>query len=586
MVYDDSFVEQVKASPDRLHPGQVVDWTVHWQGRQQVSGLAASSTLASVLQHHEAHALAIQVFNMPSDTWEENDMNSYTNAAAGLSVTATFAVDAQAVANNHHRAALENLLETKFRHLLLTLLSERWILGSLESVHNERLHRFVHVDWQNLVVPSAEDSNGVNTPTAASARVPVVLWLSHEAFSLAAEGIQAFVQNLYPCQSTAGILAVNSATEWSNLLLGHEGASSSTSSITVAGRRGLWMQVTARENNENESYQINMGLTWRIRTKGPTVAWSNLLGDAKLPLQPCPLADATRFTVLDNPAVPVTTNEPCNGLSSNVPNILHDGCIRIPTDAQAKMASVANANTLSVQTNLWRSKGPGHSGRIETIVDNPHESCAARVQIWHVIPPVLQPVWSSFDSSTTAAAASVDDGESTTMSMVRPQRRWKHDGTIVLTLDTNLTAKSVLRYGFDYDPVFLPIESFPADPNRGFELPPVRVVVVPLCNSSSSSHGEACFALFSESLLFLSPLPDASMPFNVLSLSCTLVAFVIGSILNLLVRRASEKIKYTLHPEQQPKSKIQKFKDIVRKKIQSMRGMEEEAESDNKQKDD
>ena len=583
MVYDDSFVEQVKASPDRLHPGQVVDWTVHWQGRQQVSGLAAASTLASVLQQHEAHALTIQVFNMPSDTWEENDMNHYTSAAAGLSVTATFAVDTQAVANNHHRAALENLLETKFRHLLLTLLSERWILGSLESVRSERLHRFVHVDWQNLIVPSDKNSNDVNNPAAA--RVPVVLWLSHEAFSLAAEGIQAFVQNVNPCQSTAGILAVHSATELSNLLLGHEGASSSTSSITIAGRRGLWIQVTASDNFENESYQIDMGLTWRIRTKGPTVSWSNLLGDAKLPLQPCPLADTTRFTVLDNPAVPVTTTEPCSGLASNGPNTFQEGCIRIPTGAQAKTASVANADTLSVQANLWRTKGPGHSGRIETFVDNPHESCVARVQIWHVIPPVLQPIWSSFDSSTTTS--SVDGGDSTTIRMIRPQRRWKQDGTIELTLDTNLTAKSVLRYGFDYDPVFLPIESFPADPNRGFELPPVRVVVEPLCNSSSSSnsHGEASFALFSESLLFLSPLPDASMPFNVLSLSCTLVAFVIGSLLNLLVRRASEKVKYTLHPEQQPKSKIQKFKEIVRKRIQSMRGMEEE-ESDKKQKDD
>lgn len=585
MVHDDSFVEQVNALPDRLHPGQVVDWTVHWQGRQHVSSrLAAASSLAAVLQQHAAHSLTIQVFNTPSDTWDDrSNLNSYTSAAAGLSVTATFAVDLQAVNN---RAAIEGLLETKFRRLLLTLLSERWILGSLESVHSERLHRFVHVDWQNLIAVPPSTENDDKNPTTA-ARVPVVLWLSHEAFSLSAEGIQAFLQNAYPCQNAAGILAVHSATEWSNLLLGYEGdhhqSLASSSSISIAGRRGLWMQATANDNNGHESYQIDIGLTWRIRTKGPTVAWSSLLGDAKQTLNPCPLADATRFTVLDNPAVQVTTNASCNDLAWNNPNILQEDCIRIPTDIESKSSSVSKTNTLSVQTNLWRTKGPGHSGRIETVVDNPHESCAARVQIWHVIPPVLQPIWSSFDSSMTTT--SVYGGGSTTMLMVRPQRRWKHDGTIELTLNTNLTANSVLRYGFDYDPVFLPIESFPADPNRGFEMPPVRVLVEPLC-TSSDRHAESSFALFSESLLFLSPLPDASMPFNVLSLSCTLVAFVIGSMLNLLVRRASEKVKYTLYPDQQPKSKFQKFKELVRKKIQSIRGMKEKEESGKKQKDD
>ena len=149
-------------------------------------------------------------------------------------------------------------------------------------------------------------------------------------------------------------------------------------------------------------------------------------------------------------------------------------------------------------------------------------------------------------------------------------------------MDTNLTSASAFKYGFDYDPRFLSIETFPGDPNRGFELPPVRVVVEPLCNTATGS-----FALFSESLLFLSPLPDASMPFNVLSLSCTLFAFVIGSILNLLVRRASEKIKFTLNPELQPKSKIQQIKERIRQKIRTMRGLETKAEaSGDKQKDD
>ena len=61
------------------------------------------------------------------------------------------------------------------------------------------------------------------------------------------------------------------------------------------------------------------------------------------------------------------------------------------------------------------------------------------------------------------------------------------------------------------------------------------------------------------------PVPDMSMPFNVISLTCTLYAFVVGSLANLLVRKSSSWAKKALHPEEH-KSTLQQLKEKLRSK--------------------
>jgi hypothetical protein len=56
------------------------------------------------------------------------------------------------------------------------------------------------------------------------------------------------------------------------------------------------------------------------------------------------------------------------------------------------------------------------------------------------------------------------------------------------------------------------------------------------------------------------------MPFNVISLTCTLYAFIIGSIINTIVRRGEERIYYQLYPDKKPKS----FRDKLRARIKSI----------------
>lgn len=61
------------------------------------------------------------------------------------------------------------------------------------------------------------------------------------------------------------------------------------------------------------------------------------------------------------------------------------------------------------------------------------------------------------------------------------------------------------------------------------------------------------------------------MPFNVISLSCTLWAFVLGSLLNTLVRRGTESVKRELTGEKE-KRPIDKLREKIKDKVGKLRG--------------
>mmetsp|Transcript_725 Transcript_725/g.1736 ORF Transcript_725/g.1736 Transcript_725/m.1736 type:complete len:687 (+) Transcript_725:143-2203(+) len=140
---------------------------------------------------------------------------------------------------------------------------------------------------------------------------------------------------------------------------------------------------------------------------------------------------------------------------------------------------------------------------------------------------------------------------------------------------------STIHVSLEFDPAFLTIDDFPGDPNKGWVIPPSRVTVV--CEGSPSRTTIA----YSNPLLLLPPVPDLSMPFNVVSLTCSLYAYLIGAIVTILVRKASEKMKYTLYPEMKPESKPERLRrrlrealGRVRSKLSAAREEMEEEEED------
>lgn len=84
----------------------------------------------------------------------------------------------------------------------------------------------------------------------------------------------------------------------------------------------------------------------------------------------------------------------------------------------------------------------------------------------------------------------------------------------------------------------LHVEDFPPNPSRGLEVPPV-VVGVRACAVSGIVGATA--RLTTEGVLVDVALPDFSMPFNVVTLCSTLLAFFFGSMLNVVVRKGRRK---------------------------------------------
>lgn len=85
---------------------------------------------------------------------------------------------------------------------------------------------------------------------------------------------------------------------------------------------------------------------------------------------------------------------------------------------------------------------------------------------------------------------------------------------------------------------FLRYTEHPPDAQRGWDLPPA--VFVPLNASGNGSSGEShenFQRIYTPVLLADLATPDFSMPYNVIILSCSLMAFIFGSIFNLLTRK-------------------------------------------------
>lgn len=173
-----------------------------------------------------------------------------------------------------------------------------------------------------------------------------------------------------------------------------------------------------------------------------------------------------------------------------------------------------------------------------------------------------------------------------------------HNPFLLLSYQYTIPPNSLFVLSFDYKPLYLSFEQFPGDANRGFELPSAhgifRIETSSFHNHYNSSESlinyNQCLnqifgidkmnnhffdngvhntttindnsnhhqrrrddaivllqiELYSNSLLILTPLPDMSMPFNVLSFTCTLYAFVIGSLFNLLIKKANVSISQKL----------------------------------------
>ncbi|KAG0491084.1 hypothetical protein HPP92_007947 [Vanilla planifolia] len=113
----------------------------------------------------------------------------------------------------------------------------------------------------------------------------------------------------------------------------------------------------------------------------------------------------------------------------------------------------------------------------------------------------------------------------------------------------HLFPKAIAQLGF------LHIDEYPPDANQGFDIPSALVTYPELysskryemdysvyCNSSLLSKFQEGNPVHSYTEVLLVPLttPDFSMPYNVITFTCTVLALYFGSMLNVLLRRVGE----------------------------------------------
>ncbi|XP_065874968.1 GPI transamidase component GPI16 [Euphorbia lathyris] len=136
---------------------------------------------------------------------------------------------------------------------------------------------------------------------------------------------------------------------------------------------------------------------------------------------------------------------------------------------------------------------------------------------------------------------------------VSPSKDKISPGVMEMALQFPCNVKSA-ALTLEFDKGFLHIDEYPPDANQGFDIPSAALsfpnfytsVRLPNTNSVENSPLLSMFqkknSVLSYTEVLLVPLttPDFSMPYNVITITCTVFALYFGSLLNVLRRRVGE----------------------------------------------
>ncbi|KAK3620745.1 Subunit of the glycosylphosphatidylinositol transamidase complex-like protein [Elasticomyces elasticus] len=105
-----------------------------------------------------------------------------------------------------------------------------------------------------------------------------------------------------------------------------------------------------------------------------------------------------------------------------------------------------------------------------------------------------------------------------------------------LELMFTVSAGGEVELSYDFEKAVLRYTEYPPDANRGFDVAPAVIRVLPNDNNTGDGGRQGSY-IRTTSLLLPLPTPDFSMPYNVIILTSTVIALGFGSIFNLLTRR-------------------------------------------------
>ncbi|XP_010464323.1 PREDICTED: GPI transamidase component PIG-T-like isoform X2 [Camelina sativa] len=138
---------------------------------------------------------------------------------------------------------------------------------------------------------------------------------------------------------------------------------------------------------------------------------------------------------------------------------------------------------------------------------------------------------------------------------VSPSTDKVSSGMLEMMLELPCEVKSA-AISIEYDKGFLHIDEYPPDANQGFDIPSA-LISFPSHHASldfqeelskspllSSFKEKSLVRSYTEVLLVPLTTPDFSMPYNVITITCTIFALYFGSLLNVLRRRIGEEERF------------------------------------------
>ena len=173
------------------------------------------------------------------------------------------------------------------------------------------------------------------------------------------------------------------------------------------------------------------------------------------------------------------------------------------------------------------------------------------LSIVEYIPTLVQPIWHSLrlihnnDTNLLALQEKIHSKKITSIN----SNYYK----LELTLPLPNESSSLFQLSFDYDYTLLSYDAYPPDPNKGIPLPPSHAIL----------EGQT---FYSNSVLLMIPVPDMSMPFNVIAVTSTLQLFVFACLLNFAIRKASQTISDKINKKKRKPT----WKEKVRAKLQRL----------------
>ncbi|KAK7287363.1 hypothetical protein RIF29_00635 [Crotalaria pallida] len=184
------------------------------------------------------------------------------------------------------------------------------------------------------------------------------------------------------------------------------------------------------------------------------------------------------------------------------------------------------------------------------VATNNEERCKLQVDILQIVPWYIKVYYHTLQIFVDEKPQAVKDFVE--RMRVSPSEDKVSPGMMELVLKFPCETKSAVL-NIDFDKGFLHIDEYPPDANQGFDIPSAIISFPEFHaglrfsdNATSESpllsklQEKSHVLSYSEVLLVPLTTPDFSMPYNVITITCTVFALYFGSLLNVLRRRVGE----------------------------------------------